>query len=102
VLLFHVSVRFCSHFFFFFAAASTSNALPTIESLNAEKAKLEAEKEKLEDELEAGVSDALEVAIRQQITGIDARITGRSSRHHGDSNANHCKHQRTIKAVARD
>jgi hypothetical protein len=60
--------------FFFFAAASTSNALRTSESLNAEKAKLEARKEKLEDELEAGVSEALEVAIRQQIAGIYTRI----------------------------
>jgi hypothetical protein len=69
--------------FFFFAAASTSNALRTSESLNAEKAKLEAEKakldaekKKLEDQLEAGVSEALEVAIRQDITGIGTQITG--------------------------
>jgi cell division protein FtsB len=67
--------------FFFFSflqllRASTSNALPTIESLNAEKAKLEAEREKLEDELEAGVSDVAErVAIRQQIAGIYTRMT---------------------------
>lgn len=73
---------FFSHFFFFFfavdvaATASTFSALPTIESLNAEKAKLDAEKKKLEDKLEAGVSETLEVVIRQQITGIDARITG--------------------------
>jgi hypothetical protein len=83
VLIFRVSVfAFVVDFFFFFffavvaSTASTSNALPTIASLNAEKAKLEAEREKLEDELEAGVSDVAErVAIRQQIAGIYTRMT---------------------------
>jgi hypothetical protein len=50
----------------------------SIESLNAEKAKLESEKKDLRAKLE-GEKKELEVseavAIRQQITGIDARIT---------------------------
>jgi hypothetical protein len=70
---------YCFALFFFFLifvfpADVASSALPTIESLYAEKAKLEGEREKLDKRLEAGMSVAVRVAIHYQIAAIDNNI----------------------------
>jgi hypothetical protein len=89
---------FFSQFFlffpFFFVSTASTSALPTIDSLIAEKHSLVAEKnslvaeknslvgekQELQDRVRAGVSEAVWLAISAEITGLNTRITGIDAR----------------------